>query len=607
LWRPPPRRRRRDPHHSPLLPPTQQPNPKQTAVEAYGAFVNVGARSDGLVHVSQLADGYVRNVADVVAVGAQVKVKVMSVDAGSGRLALTMKGVEGNPKPAAPAGGAGAARGQGGRGAGAGGRGGQRGGQRGASSQADAEADAADELEANEAFVEGITLRFDDAAAEGSAAGYGEADVEALEMLPASGAAALAVNDLVEGVVKEVQDFGVIVEFAGPDGAAAQGLLHVSEMAAPAAKLPQGDDAAANNNAEAGGEAEFAGAEYEDVGGVDDPKKYYAAGDKVRAFVLDVAESGGRAELTQFVYDEADGALLVRAGLLAADDDGDRLLERVARAAGGEAELPAAAPAPRGRGGRFAEEDSEAALADVGELSAALPSEAAEATLFYGQASSYPDRAVAGLVSPGAPLAPGAFPDRPLRAVKDVSLMTPQVGEVEVGDGGEESELVDFWTLDYAPADSRLMRKGALRRIGARLEKADEEQGGGWSVQPIEGAEEVNVSSFFCCWSTCGIFEGGFWGGGRKTKGGGEGKTPAARSLALARSRSHTRNDAFLKSQTKKQASAYFELLSPVGGADVDAIVDDLLADDEDLGEAELPALAMRRPAAVFAAATGEN
>jgi predicted RNA-binding protein with RPS1 domain len=447
------------------------------------------------VHVSQLADGYVRNVADVVAVGATVRVKVMSVDAGSGRLALTMKGVEGNPKPAASSPSAGGQRGAGGGGGGrgAGGRGqGQRGGARGSSSAADAEADAPDELEANEAFVEGITLRFDDPAAE-QAAPMGEADVDALEMLPASGAAALAVNDLVEGVVKEVQDFGVIVEFAGPDGAAAQGLLHVSEMAAPAAKLPQSSEGA--NNAEAGGEAEFAGLEYEDVGGVDDPKKYYAPGDKVRAFVLDVAEAGGRAELTQFVYDEADGQLLARAGLLNADDDGDRLLERVARAAGGEAELPVAAPAGgRGRG-RFQQEE-EAISEDVGELSAALPSDAAEAALFYGQAASYPDRAVAGLVGgrAAAPLAPGALPDRPLRAVKDVGLMTPQVGQAEVGDGGEESELVDFWTLDYAPADARLMRKGALRKLGARLEKASEEQGGGWSVQPVEGAEEVNVS-----------------------------------------------------------------------------------------------------------------
>jgi predicted RNA-binding protein with RPS1 domain len=497
----------------PPPPPRLAPQHKQTAVEAYGAFVNVGARSDGLVHVSQLADGYVRNVADIVAVGLAVRCKVMSVDAGSGRLALTMKGVEGNPKPAAPAGGgARGERGSGGGGRGAGGRG-QRGGQR--SSQADAEADAPDELEANEAFVEGITLRFDDAV---DAGGLGEADVDALEMLPASGAAALAVNDLVEGVVKEVTDFGVILEFAGPDGAAAQGLLHVSEMAAPASKLPQGGGEAKSGGgggAEGAGEAEFAGAEYEDVGGVDDPKKYYAPGDVVRAFVLDVAESGGRAELTQFVYDEADGALLVRAGLLAADDDGDRLLERVARAAGGEAELPPAAAAPRGRR-NFDQEDNDAAMADVGELSAALPSDAAEAALFYGQSGSYPDRAVAGLVAgPGgasgaASLAPGAFPDRPLRAVKDVSLMTPQVSEVEVGDGGEESELVDFWTLDYAPADSRLMRKGALRRIGARLEKASEEQGGGWSVQPVEGAEEVNVS-FFSGARLAGGGGGGAW------------------------------------------------------------------------------------------------
>ena len=51
-----------------------------TGMTAYGAFVNIGADADGLVHISQLAGGYTSDVASVVSVNDAVKVKVLSRD-----------------------------------------------------------------------------------------------------------------------------------------------------------------------------------------------------------------------------------------------------------------------------------------------------------------------------------------------------------------------------------------------------------------------------------------------------------------------------------------------------------------------------------------------
>lgn len=59
----------------------------------FGAFVDIGVHEDGLVHISQLADKYVKHPLDVVKVGQIVKVKVLSVDLQKGRVSLTMKGV----------------------------------------------------------------------------------------------------------------------------------------------------------------------------------------------------------------------------------------------------------------------------------------------------------------------------------------------------------------------------------------------------------------------------------------------------------------------------------------------------------------------------------
>jgi len=57
----------------------------------FGAFVDIGVKRDGLVHVSQMADRYVRNPLEVVAVGQVVEVRVIGVDKERGRINLSMR------------------------------------------------------------------------------------------------------------------------------------------------------------------------------------------------------------------------------------------------------------------------------------------------------------------------------------------------------------------------------------------------------------------------------------------------------------------------------------------------------------------------------------
>ncbi|MBO6496901.1 MAG: RNA-binding transcriptional accessory protein [Roseivirga sp.] len=63
-----------------------------TNVTNFGAFVDVGVHQDGLVHISQLADHYISNPADVVAVQQKVMVTVTEVDVARKRISLSMKG-----------------------------------------------------------------------------------------------------------------------------------------------------------------------------------------------------------------------------------------------------------------------------------------------------------------------------------------------------------------------------------------------------------------------------------------------------------------------------------------------------------------------------------
>ena len=59
----------------------------------FGAFVDLGVHQDGLVHISQISDRFIKHPREVLKVGDIVKVKVLSVDVGKKRIALTMKGV----------------------------------------------------------------------------------------------------------------------------------------------------------------------------------------------------------------------------------------------------------------------------------------------------------------------------------------------------------------------------------------------------------------------------------------------------------------------------------------------------------------------------------
>lgn len=57
----------------------------------FGAFVDIGVKQDGLVHISELSNSYVKHPMDVVSVGDTVKVKILSVDKEKGKISLTMK------------------------------------------------------------------------------------------------------------------------------------------------------------------------------------------------------------------------------------------------------------------------------------------------------------------------------------------------------------------------------------------------------------------------------------------------------------------------------------------------------------------------------------
>ncbi|CAI5486470.1 unnamed protein product [Closterium sp. Naga37s-1] len=76
------------------LQPGQELTGKVRSVKPYGAFVDIGAFTDGLVHISQLATGFVNKVEDVVTVGQEVVVRVIEASKESGRIALTMRDLE---------------------------------------------------------------------------------------------------------------------------------------------------------------------------------------------------------------------------------------------------------------------------------------------------------------------------------------------------------------------------------------------------------------------------------------------------------------------------------------------------------------------------------
>lgn len=67
-----------------------------TGIQSYGAFVSIDAENAGLVHISELSDGYVRDVTLFVNVGDKIKVKVLDIEEKTHQLRLSLKAL--NPQ-----------------------------------------------------------------------------------------------------------------------------------------------------------------------------------------------------------------------------------------------------------------------------------------------------------------------------------------------------------------------------------------------------------------------------------------------------------------------------------------------------------------------------
>ncbi|MBO4991025.1 MAG: S1 RNA-binding domain-containing protein, partial [Firmicutes bacterium] len=57
----------------------------------FGAFVDIGVKNDGLVHISEMSNKFIKHPMDAVSVGDTVKVKILGVDYEKGKVSLTMK------------------------------------------------------------------------------------------------------------------------------------------------------------------------------------------------------------------------------------------------------------------------------------------------------------------------------------------------------------------------------------------------------------------------------------------------------------------------------------------------------------------------------------
>jgi protein Tex len=60
-------------------------------VVAFGAFVDVGLKNDGLVHISEIVDRYIRDPKEVLEVGQKVRVKVTNIDKETGKIQLSIR------------------------------------------------------------------------------------------------------------------------------------------------------------------------------------------------------------------------------------------------------------------------------------------------------------------------------------------------------------------------------------------------------------------------------------------------------------------------------------------------------------------------------------
>ncbi|TYS13351.1 general stress protein 13 [Rossellomorea vietnamensis] len=70
---------------------------KVTGIQPYGAFVALDENTQGLVHISEITHGFVKDVNEHLSVGDEVNVKVLSVDEAAGKISLSIRATEEPP------------------------------------------------------------------------------------------------------------------------------------------------------------------------------------------------------------------------------------------------------------------------------------------------------------------------------------------------------------------------------------------------------------------------------------------------------------------------------------------------------------------------------
>ncbi len=70
---------------------------KVTGVQPYGAFVALDEETQGLVHISEITYGYVKDVSEFLSVGQEVEVKVLEIDEKAGKISLSIRALQERP------------------------------------------------------------------------------------------------------------------------------------------------------------------------------------------------------------------------------------------------------------------------------------------------------------------------------------------------------------------------------------------------------------------------------------------------------------------------------------------------------------------------------
>lgn len=70
---------------------------KVTGIQPYGAFVSLDEQTQGLVHISEITYGYVKEVEEFLTVGQEVEVKILEIDDEAGKISLSMRVLQEKP------------------------------------------------------------------------------------------------------------------------------------------------------------------------------------------------------------------------------------------------------------------------------------------------------------------------------------------------------------------------------------------------------------------------------------------------------------------------------------------------------------------------------